>query len=81
MLSRCMRQITSTGAKKKDVEWVFAVESEEERDEWLDSIKMVMLQELNPKTKKQNQAIERAKAQGKAQPVSSGAPVSCLGLG
>ena len=38
-------QIEVTGDKKKGSEWVFAVDNEEERDEWLDSIKMVMLQE------------------------------------
>jgi hypothetical protein len=61
-------QIEVTGDKKKGSEWVFAVDNEEERDEWLDSIKMVMLQELNPKSKKQSAAEERAKAKGAAAP-------------
>jgi hypothetical protein len=52
----------------KDTEWTFAVENEEERDEWLDSLKMVMLQELDPKAKKQQQAEARAKSKGQKAP-------------
>ena len=37
----------------------------DERDEWVDSMKMVMLQELNIKTKKQMAKEKRAKASGK----------------
>ena len=49
-------------------EWIFAVDDEDDRDEWINCIKMIMLQELDPKTKKQSQAEERAKAKGKAAP-------------
>lgn len=53
----------------KAPEWTFAVDNEEERDEWLDSLKMVMLQELDPKAKKQAQAEARAKSKGQKAPV------------
>eukprot|EP01049_Picozoa_sp_SAG25_P000384 SAG25_NODE_13_length_24452_cov_18.893976_16_plen_477_part_00 len=42
-------------------ELVFAVEDQDERDEWVDSVNMVIMQELNRPTKKQARAAERAK--------------------
>lgn len=70
-INACTMQISLNTPDKKQSEWVFAVDDEDDRDEWINCIKMIMLQELNPKTKKQSQAEERAKSKGKSAPKSN----------
>lgn len=61
-------QVSLNAPDQQQAEYIFAVEDEEDRDEWINSIKMVMMQELNPKSKKESQLEERAKNKGKAAP-------------
>jgi hypothetical protein len=61
-------QISLHEPDNKQTEWVFAVDDEDDRDEWINCLKMIMLQELNPKSKKESESEQRAKAKGHAPP-------------